>query len=71
MGVILSNNFLTKLPQQVDPLRIEGHKVSQRCRLGCRQPKGPAKRRDSHLVLNSHGVFKDECPTLVSLPNKS
>ena len=57
MGVILSNIFLTKQPQQVDPLRIEGRKVSQQYRLRCRQPKGPAKRRDSRCVLNSYGVF--------------
>ena len=42
MDAILSNIFFTSLPQQVDPLRIEGRKVSQRCRLGLRQPKGPA-----------------------------
>ena len=42
MGVILSNIFLTILPQQVDSLRIEWRKVSQRCRLGCGQPKGPS-----------------------------
>ena len=34
--------FLKKLAQKLGLLLIEGRKVSQRCRLGCGQPKGPA-----------------------------
>ncbi len=42
MDAVLSNIFFTSLAQQVGPLLIKGRKVSQRCRLGCGQPKGPA-----------------------------
>ena len=57
MNTVLSNIFLKKLAQQVGLLLIEEHKVSQRCLLGCGQPKGDRLMGVTQLVLNSYAVF--------------